>query len=172
MGVTTVLLLLLGGVPAVREGRGETVEEKQATIHSETAECKKTYVPERCDEVCATCHDSATGITGGNLYAYAVDTEFPGLYETAAEEDPWLSLPPEHRSCRECHEAYAEDEGNHPIFVDSPLDPVLEGEQESSLMYFDGKILCATCHDPHIEDSGLLRMSNSGSALCLKCHRI
>ena len=36
---------------------------------------------------------------------------------------------------------------------------------------FNDKIECASCHDPHDNTNGeFLRVSNSGSALCLSCH--
>jgi len=36
----------------------------------------------------------------------------------------------------------------------------------------DGKITCATCHDPHSNTvSPFLRLDNSADALCLDCHR-
>ena len=35
----------------------------------------------------------------------------------------------------------------------------------------DGKITCATCHDPHSNtNSPFLRLDNSANALCLDCH--
>ncbi len=35
----------------------------------------------------------------------------------------------------------------------------------------NGKVECSSCHDPHTSTNGLfLRVSNSGSALCLGCH--
>lgn len=39
---------------------------------------------------------------------------------------------------------------------------------------FDGKVQCASCHDPHTSaetgGKGLVRVSMGGSALCLSCH--
>ncbi len=36
----------------------------------------------------------------------------------------------------------------------------------------DGKITCATCHDPHSNSNPpFLRLANSADALCLDCHR-
>jgi len=39
-------------------------------------------------------------------------------------------------------------------------------------MLFDGKMECASCHDVHnrFGVSGLLKMSNVNSELCLTCH--
>ena len=36
----------------------------------------------------------------------------------------------------------------------------------------DGKVTCATCHDPHANSTApFLRLDNSADALCLDCHR-
>lgn len=41
----------------------------------------------------------------------------------------------------------------------------------TSDLLFDGKLQCCSCHDPHNNTSGVLRKSNSGSALCITCHK-
>jgi predicted CXXCH cytochrome family protein len=40
-------------------------------------------------------------------------------------------------------------------------------------LLYSGRMECSSCHDPHGKTgvSKLLRVSNSGSALCLTCHR-
>lgn len=44
----------------------------------------------------------------------------------------------------------------------------------SGVKLFDGKVQCASCHDPHsskdVSGKGLVRVSMVGSALCLSCH--
>ena len=35
---------------------------------------------------------------------------------------------------------------------------------------FAGKVECGSCHEPHGNTAKFLRISNSGSALCIKCH--
>ncbi len=41
----------------------------------------------------------------------------------------------------------------------------------SDIKLFNGKVECASCHDPHNPVNGeFLRISNAGSALCYKCH--
>jgi len=42
----------------------------------------------------------------------------------------------------------------------------------SELPFYDAKVECATCHEPHNSQSidGMLRMSNNASRLCLYCH--
>ncbi len=52
--------------------------------------------------------------------------------------------------------------------------PQLQLPVDARLKLFNGKLECATCHDPH--DDGFpdrepfLRMSNAGSDMCLTCH--
>jgi predicted CXXCH cytochrome family protein len=45
------------------------------------------------------------------------------------------------------------------------------GNTVGGLPLFDGKVECATCHEPHSEQFRFfLRSSNVGGALCLACH--
>jgi len=46
-----------------------------------------------------------------------------------------------------------------------------EGATTIANLLRNGKVECSSCHDPHTSTTGLfLRVSNSGSALCLGCH--
>jgi Doubled CXXCH motif (Paired_CXXCH_1) len=54
-------------------------------------------------------------------------------------------------------------------------DPGANGANITPLKLYSGKLECATCHDPHEEGTltgtaPFLRMSNSSSDMCLKCH--
>jgi len=45
------------------------------------------------------------------------------------------------------------------------------GFSDSTVKLFNGKMECSTCHKVHDPDIGpFLRMSNNGSAMCLRCH--
>lgn len=44
-------------------------------------------------------------------------------------------------------------------------------EINKAIKFFDGKIGCASCHDPYSNISTQLVMSNKWSALCLECHK-
>jgi predicted CXXCH cytochrome family protein len=57
--------------------------------------------------------------------------------------------------------------------TDGDLVTPSSGSAVGSLPLFDTKMECATCHDVHNGVSGtssLLRLANTGSALCLNCH--
>lgn len=61
----------------------------------------------------------------------------------------------------------------HPIGVDYPILGDANFNSEVSLNYarlFDGKVTCASCHNPHGSPPKFLIASNEGSALCLDCH--
>jgi predicted CXXCH cytochrome family protein len=67
---------------------------------------------------------------------------------------------------------------SHPVGVKYPrgderYQPPLAVEA-AGLVMPDGRIQCATCHDAHNTNghTGLLRMSNERSRMCLTCHRL
>ncbi|MCP2521050.1 cytochrome c3 family protein [SCandidatus Aminicenantes bacterium Aminicenantia_JdfR_composite] len=66
----------------------------------------------------------------------------------------------------------------HPIGVDYELAYIRNSEglnpPESlnpAIKLFDGKVGCCSCHNPFSEHPNYLVMDNTGSALCLECHR-
>ena len=67
-------------------------------------------------------------------------------------------------------------DGAHPIGTDyrqsrmkrRGLAPV--SKIDGRIRLFDGKVGCATCHDPYSTLKGKLVMSNDGSMLCIECH--
>ena len=46
------------------------------------------------------------------------------------------------------------------------------GPIDGELKFFNGKVECASCHEPHNNGPTvkMLRISNTGSQLCLVCH--
>ncbi|TNF32010.1 MAG: cytochrome C [Deltaproteobacteria bacterium] len=56
--------------------------------------------------------------------------------------------------------------------ADGDTDPNTVGMAPPYVPLFAGRLECASCHDPHngTNLAGLLRVSNAGSGLCLKCH--
>ncbi|NIA21349.1 MAG: hypothetical protein GWP05_05135 [Anaerolineaceae bacterium] len=61
---------------------------------------------------------------------------------------------------------------DHPIGVDYPTDNNrYKPTPNLPLFGVGGTVECSTCHDPHENANGsFLRLSNSGSAMCLECH--
>ncbi len=184
-----VLALGLAAGPARASG-GIT-----ATAHDFT----RGYKGFRSDTLCETCHtphaaDAAVPIWG---WAHETTTATYTMYTSATMESTPLPAQPTAYSlaCLSCHDgtvavdAYAGNPGenfitradgstyigvdlsdDHPVSV---LYPTQSAKMRSnvSLPLHDGRVECSTCHDPHTSDQpDFLRMSNSGSALCLACH--
>ncbi len=67
---------------------------------------------------------------------------------------------------------------SHPVGVRYPPDaPGYHSRaavESTGLLLPDGRIQCTTCHDAHntLAHTGLLRVSNERSRLCLTCHRL
>lgn len=48
---------------------------------------------------------------------------------------------------------------------------ILPASNHARVKLYDGKVQCASCHDPHIDErEAFLRVTMSGSALCVECH--
>jgi predicted CXXCH cytochrome family protein len=67
---------------------------------------------------------------------------------------------------------------DHPVGVEYPQNdrgyqPVNVVTSRKLITLPDNKVECMSCHDPHNEagNKAMLVMSNSGSAMCLSCHR-
>lgn len=70
---------------------------------------------------------------------------------------------------------------SHPIGVAYPprntataYNSAAAAEQKGKVRFYDGRVQCTTCHDPHNtgRHKGMLRASNERSRLCLACHRL
>lgn len=74
---------------------------------------------------------------------------------------------------------------NKPVWwvdTEAPLDVNLGSRQKTDMQLYTRSIAtidggaaqpfveCASCHDPHTENTTFLRVSNAGSAVCLACH--
>ncbi len=116
--------------------------------------------PRGVSKLCLSCHDGTVaidsfgGATGTGMIAGAANLD------TALDDDHPISLYWNHQntfigsgSCIRCHNPTPTD-----------FNPILP--------FYDRYIECATCHDVH-NGAGfpnLLRMTMTGSALCLQCH--
>ncbi|WP_456382461.1 cytochrome c3 family protein [Persephonella sp.] len=75
---------------------------------------------------------------------------------------------------------------SHPVFVIYQKDakylrpynsPLIGWEGKKHFVYdlikdYNGRIQCASCHDPHITNPAFLRTPNRRSALCMGCHAL
>lgn len=140
-----------------------------------------------CDEICTRCHTppeeeaDLSSPTQWNPDGVKMSEVWP-----EATEETTINLAD---VCSECHGASSEEnrfavDHNHPVdisydsgklntdLVSSPNGPLLVCTQGKT----ECMVRCITCHilHPDLEDSadgtGLLRMNNQGSALCIACH--
>jgi len=128
---------------------------------------------------CLSCHD-------GTIAVDAFINGQPGAPKMMAIGDVYYPGSPYGEMGPNIGEGYAGSAGppnisnDHPVsFVYDALLAVKDGELADPLTLppqlplFSGRMECATCHDVHATTPGipkLLRMDNSGSALCMSCH--
>lgn len=138
-------------------------------------------VPSGMSLACLSCHDGA-GTTGDNQH-HIMTINKPEYMNSA--------------NCEKCHPGSRPDpqrpmysdillnaiktdlRNDHPISVPYPTpsqDPDFFTPPDyqkgwPDVPFYDGKIECGSCHDPHNPtNTPFLRKSNAGSALCLTCH--
>lgn len=127
--------------------------------------------------LCMSCHDGVSAINVvvnyGTVYPIVMEGNINKFSDVG-------SYPPSHNP------NLTKDLSNdHPVSFtyDTTLanndgglhDPGTNGANITPLKLYGGKLECATCHDPHEYGSltgtaPFLRMSNSSSDMCLKCH--
>jgi predicted CXXCH cytochrome family protein len=109
--------------------------------------------------LCLSCHDGTVAVDsfGGSTGETLIGSE--SHIDTDLRDDHPVGIDWEHQTqdaplnCSECHIPPSM------YYVGPP--------------FFDGRVECATCHDPHnrgAPEPGLLRRTGAGSALCFWCH--
>jgi len=146
-----------------------------------------TAIPARPSGIslaCLGCHDSVSAPEAAtSTYThYVVNTPGSGLNNSQAY---WNSL-----NCNACHGGHGSPlykipavgpdlTNDHPISMVYPTaaqDPSFYQPPDSQkgwpdLPLFSGKVECATCHNVYDPSKiPFLRMANTGSALCYRCH--
>jgi predicted CXXCH cytochrome family protein len=121
--------------------------------------------PGGSSKLCLSCHDGTVaidsfgGATGTNIISGSanVGTNLSNDHPTSFTYDAAL--------------AGADGELVDPS-ADGDADPDTVGNAVPYVPLFSGQLQCASCHDVHNSTSlpQLLRVSNAGSGLCLKCH--
>jgi predicted CXXCH cytochrome family protein len=71
--------------------------------------------------------------------------------------------------CLDCHPEKGGEKSDHVIGI-TPRPDMMPGAEAKGLVLSEGRITCATCHDPH--GSGYVKMLRAGpKELCQACHR-
>jgi predicted CXXCH cytochrome family protein len=117
--------------------------------------------PGEGSRICLSCHDGTVALDSfGGATGTAFITGDANIGTDLSDDHP-IGIPWSHQYpnlvCSNCH---------------NPYDP----EWEMPLPFFDSKVECLTCHDPHNgtipAEDGMLRMSQLGSEICFQCHSL
>lgn len=118
--------------------------------------------PEGVSRLCLSCHDGMMALDAFGTRVGAVFLAGPGNLTHDLRNDHPVSF------------AYdtalvTADASKGPHLVT----PENKNQVAPGIPLFNGKVECATCHNPHNNINGaFLRISNAGSQLCLRCHRM
>lgn len=116
--------------------------------------------PSTSSKLCLGCHDGTIAV---DSYAGAQGSHFITATNTIGGES---RLSSDHPISFEYNAALVRDNRT----LASPVSAKFV-DADHTLPLYDGKLECASCHEPHDpEQSKFLRMNNGTSALCLKCH--
>ncbi len=140
---------------------------------SNTMDMNQTASPNEGSLICLSCHDGTIAVNSLNNLP---GPEGAGTYGTPGG----AGLDASGRLTSASHAFVGTDlRDDHPVGVlyDATLDPNFHAKTGNSQLYPD-KLLsegiyveCTSCHNPHDNTySNFLVESNSGSALCLRCH--
>jgi predicted CXXCH cytochrome family protein len=150
-------------------------------------------------DICGVCHTPHGGTRVGDapLWGHAqIDGSGYTMYTSTTFDIPTEPNAPDGESllCLSCHDGTlaldtggAADKltgtavigpdlsGSHPIsfvYADSTDTELKTGTAVTEILGGGGKVQCSSCHDVHgvTGVNYLLRMDNTGSALCLTCH--
>lgn len=147
-------------------------------------------------ELCIFCHTphGAMTSTSGPLWNHTPTTATYTLYGGGVLSNGHVVNPPgpASMSCLSCHDgtvaidSFGGATGTHFMTGSAKLDTNLSDDHPIGIAYpttgtsyksthttplFAGRVECASCHQVHDNTNPpFLRMSNSGSALCLDCH--
>jgi predicted CXXCH cytochrome family protein len=141
--------------------------------------------------VCMSCHD---GIAAPdriiNAPGSGANLSGPWYGRSAAGSGHWVMKSGGHGTCALCHDGYPASNrlgayigtdlrNDHPVSMVYPTvaqDPAFSAPPHlqkgwSDVPLYSGKVECPTCHNVHDPSKApFLRIANTGSALCYKCH--
>lgn len=164
-----------------------------ATCHDPHGSLENQYLrtAARGRDFCQLCHQGFLPMQDPHVGTVSIAHSKRGIYDA----DSALSqiLDQVSLECLSCHDGviasdasykiiggaavtYERNGLSHPIGMDYRQSALHDRELrpvESLSPYialYDGKVGCASCHNPYSSEHRMLTMSNSGSALCLECH--
>lgn len=164
-----------------------------ATCHDPHSSAGNQYLrtEARGRDFCTLCHQNFLLLQDPHIGSVGIAHSKSGVYES---DSPLAQvLDPISLECLGCHDgviasdaAYKivggdavtyEREGlSHPIGMDYRAsvanDRQLRNVESLSpyIALYEGKVGCASCHNPYSSEHRMLTMNNYGSALCLECH--
>lgn len=146
----------------------------------------------RGKEFCDLCHRGALPLSGGlHVGAVGIAHSKSGIVASDAEYSQILdSISIE---CLSCHDgviasdasykvlggdalSYQRSGRSHPIGMDYQKAALRDTELKSvemlsaDIALYDGKVGCASCHNPYSRQRRMLVVDDAGSALCFECH--
>lgn len=108
--------------------------------------------------ICLSCHDGTVALDSFGSNSGTTFITDRGFLDTDLQDDHPIGVPWSHQypglDCAQCHNPYDET-------------------WQRPLPFYDGKIECLTCHEPHNAEGtavGMLRVTPANSDLCQVCH--
>lgn len=164
-----------------------------ATCHDPHSPADNQYLRTemRGRDFCALCHKNFLPFQDPHLGTVSIAHSKSGVYDS---DSPLAQiLDPITLECLSCHDGviasdasykiiggeavtYERDGLSHPIGMDYRSAALHDRELRPLealspyIALYDGKVGCASCHNPYSSQHRMLTMNNSGSALCLECH--
>lgn len=122
-----------------------------------------TSQPEGVSKLCLSCHDGTVAID-----SFGTRT---GTQLMTGSRNLSTDLRNDHPIGFTYDSALVTADGNGNLFGAQLVVPASASKVVDGVPLFNQKVECASCHNAHNNANGaFLRLSNAGSALCLKCH--
>jgi len=128
-------------------------------------------VPDGSSKLCLSCHDGTVAVD--NFGGGVSQPTFIGSFDAGGTRTAgYANLGSDLRNDHPISFLYADSEGADAEIKASTSGTLIGGTIATDYL-IGGKVQCASCHDVHNNGTGptsLLKISNSGSQLCLECH--
>lgn len=164
-----------------------------ATCHDPHASSQNQYLRTgaRGREFCELCHQGFLPLQDPHVGTVTIAHSKQGVYDG---DSPWAQVLDQiSLECLSCHDGviasdasykivggdavtYERNGLSHPIGMDYQKTALQDRELKPVealspyIALYDGKVGCASCHNPYSSQQRMLTMNNTGSALCLECH--